>query len=392
MPDRFVARRDVVCSLAEPGWNYGHFRSPFYRFDLAAGAAYCIYNRRMMPVSVKSSTREEGYWALRRAVTRLDTGELPTEIAGADAPRLLDWLFTRRVSDIEPGRCTYGIACWPDGGIIVDGIVIRLAKDRYWYVQADGDFVGWLKAHALGMDVTVTDPQSWVHQIQGPKALDLLADAADDGLPEDFRYFDAREVAIGGQTVLVTRTGWTGEVGFEIYTRPELDTDALWEHVSSVGEAHGLVDIGLDPMDTRRIEAAILNNLSDMDSSMTPFAAGLGDFVDLDRDDDFFGKAALQKADRRTRVYGISCTTAEPLIGTPVTRHGAEIGAVTAAAWSPYLGCGIGYVRLADADLIDPRTADVVGRDLTTHECAIVDLPFYDAEKKIPRSLEVAAV
>ena len=390
MPDRFVARRDVVCSLAEPGWNYGHFRSPFYRFDLAAGAAYCIYNRRMMPVSVKTSTREEGYWALRRAVTRLDTGELPTEIAGADAPRLLDWLFTRRVSDIEPGRCTYGIACWPDGGIIVDGIVIRLAKDRYWYVQADGDFVGWLKAHALGMDVTVTDPQSWVHQIQGPKALDLLADAADDGLPEDFRYFDAREVAIGGQTVLVTRTGWTGEVGFEIYTRPELDTDALWEHVSSVGEAHGLVDIGLDPMDTRRIEAAILNNLSDMDSSMTPFAAGLGDFVDLDRDDDFFGKAALQKADRRTRVYGISCTTAEPLIGTPVTRHGAEIGAVTAAAWSPYLGCGIGYVRLAD--LIDPRTADVVGRDLTTHECAIVDLPFYDAEKKIPRSLEVAAV
>ena len=80
------------------------------------------------------------------------------------------------------------------------------------------------------------------------------------------------------------------------------------------------------------------------------------------------------------------------LIGAPVTRHGAEIGIVTAAAWSPYLGCGIGYVRLADADLVDPRTADVVGRDLATHACAIVDLPFYDAEKKIPRSLEAAAI
>lgn len=392
MSDRFVACRDVVCSLEEPGWNYGHFRSPFYRFDLAEGAAYCIYNRRMMPVSVETSTREEGYWALRRAVTRLDTGELPTEIAGPDASRLLDRLFTSRVSAIRPGRCTYGIACWPDGGVLVDGIVIRLAEDRYWYVQADGDFVGWLRAHALAMDVTVTDPQSWVHQIQGPKALDLLADAADDGLPENFRYFDAREIAIGGQTVLVTRTGWTGEVGFEVYTRPGLDTDALWNHIGFAGEAHGLVDIGLDPMDTRRIEAAILNNLSDMDSSMTPFAAGLGDFVDLDRDDDFFGKAALRTADRRTRIYGIACTTAEPLIGAPVSRDGAEIGVVTAAAWSPYLGYGIGYVRLADADLLDPRAAAVVGRDLASHECTIVDLPFYDPEKRIPRSLDVVSV
>lgn len=145
-------------------------------------------------------------------------------------------------------------------------------------------------------------------------------------------------------------------------------------------------------MDTRRIEAAILNNLSDMDSSMTPFAAGLGDFVDLDRDDDFFGKAALRTADRRTRIYGIACTTAEPLIGAPVSRDGAEIGVVTAAAWSPYLGYGIGYVRLADADLLDPRAAAVVGRDLASHECTIVDLPFYDPEKRIPRSLDVVSV
>ena len=82
MPGHHVDRRDVICSLQEPGWNYGHGRSPFYRYNLAAGAAYCLYNRRMMPVSLATSTREEGYWALRRTVTRLDTGELPTEIAG----------------------------------------------------------------------------------------------------------------------------------------------------------------------------------------------------------------------------------------------------------------------------------------------------------------------
>lgn len=391
MPDH-VARRDALCSLAEPGWNYGHARSPFYRYDLADGAAYCIYNRRMMPVSVATSTREEGYWALRRDVTRLDTGELPTEIAGPDAATLLDRIFTRKVSAMQPGRCSYGIACWPDGGILVDGILVRLAADRFWYVQADGDFVGWLKAHALGLGVTIADPQSWVHQLQGPKALDLLAVAADDGLPENFRYFDAREVAIGGQRVLITRTGWTGEVGFEIYTRAGLDCDALWDHITGVGEQFGLVNIGLDPMDTRRIEAAILNNLSDMDASMTPFDAGLGEFVDLDRDDDFFGKTALQSADRRTRLYGISCSTAEPLIHAAVSRHGREIGVVTAAAWSPYLERGIGYVRLHNVDDLDPRTADVIGFDLASHACKIVDLPFYDAEKRIPRGLETPTV
>jgi aminomethyltransferase len=387
-----IARRDIVCSLPEPGWSYGHARSPFYRYDLEQGATYCIYNRRMMPVSLTSSTREEGYWALRRDVTRLDTGELPTEIVGPDAPRLLDRIFTRRASALRPGRCTYGIACWPDGGVLVDGILIRLDDERYWYVQADGDIVGWMRAHALELDVEVRDPDSWVQQIQGPKALDVLADACDDGALEEFRYFDARDVLMGGQEVLVTRTGWTGEVGFEIYTRPGLDFDALWDHVTAAGNRHGMIDIGLDPMDVRRIEAAILNNGSDMDATMTPFEAGLGAFVDLERDDDFFGKEELLGADRRTRLYGISCETAEPLIGGPVTREGAPIGHVTAAGWSPYLERGIGYVRLSSPDLVDPRQAEVVGFDLVTHGCEIVDLPFYDAEKRIPRGLETIAV
>ena len=98
------ALRDLVCSLREPGWNYGHGRSPFYRYALELGATFCIYNRRMMPVSVKTSDRVEGYWALRRGVTRLDTGELPTEIAGAGAERLLNRIFTRDIARLQVGR------------------------------------------------------------------------------------------------------------------------------------------------------------------------------------------------------------------------------------------------------------------------------------------------
>lgn len=387
-----TATRDLVCSLNEPGWNYGHERSPFYHFDLAQGATYVVYNRRMMPVSLTSSTREEGYWALRRHAVRLDTGELPTEITGPEAARLLDRLFTRRVSTLRPGRCTYAVACWPDGGLLVDGILVRLEQDRFWYVQADGDFVGWLKAHALGMDVQIRDPRSWVHQIQGPKSMDILDEACDDGAPEDFRYFAATTVTMGGQDVLITRTGWTGELGFEIYTTPSLDTDALWNHVSEVGQRHNLIDIGLDPMDTRRIEAGILNNLSDFDSTMTPFEAGLGAFVALDREDDFFGKDALTNVGQETRLYGISCPSAEPLVNGPITRGEQRIGHVTAAAWSPYYEAGIGYVRLESADHAHIRDAQVTGFDLETHSCTLVDLPFYDPDKRISRGLEVVEV
>ena len=385
-----VARRDLVRSLEEPGWNYGHERSPFYRHALANGAKWVIYNRRMMPVSMTNADRFRAYWTLRKDVVRLDTGELPTEFRGPDAERVLNRLLTQDVSKMKPGRSAYGVACWPDGGVLVDGILIRLAEDRFWYVQADGDFVGWARAHGLDMDVEIVDPQSWVHQIQGPRAFDVLAEACDGGMPDNFRYFDAREVTMGGQPVLITRTGWTGELGFEVYTRAGMDYEALWAHVTAAGARHGMLDIGLDGMDIRRIEAAILNNGSDIDHTMSAWAAGLGSFVDLAKSD-FFGRDALAAmTDRRTRMYGITCKAAEPLIGGPVARNGGEIGHVTAAARSPYLERGIGYVRLARAADFEPRSVEVMGFDLAMHEATIIDLPFYDREKRIPRGLEVA--
>ena len=390
MTRHLVARRDLVCSLAEPGWSYGHERSPFYRHALANGATWVVYNRRMMPVSMTNGDRFRAYWALRKGVARLDTGELPTEFRGSDVERLLNRLFTRNVSKMKPGRSAYAVACWPDGGVLVDGILIRLGEDHFWYVQADGDFVGWACAHGLGMDVEIADPRSWVHQIQGPRAFDLLADACDGGMPDSFRYFDAREVAMGGQPVLITRTGWTGELGFEIYTRSGTDCEAIWAHVTAAGTRHDMLDIGLDGMDIRRIEAAILNNGSDIDHTTSAWAAGLGPFVDLAKSD-FFGRDALEATtDRRTRLYGIACKAAEPLTGGPVARNGKEIGRITASGWSPHLEQGVAFVRLACADDIEPRSVEVMGFDLAMHEAMVVDLPFYDAEKKIPRGLEVA--
>ncbi|MFN0192494.1 MAG: aminomethyltransferase family protein [Aestuariivirga sp.] len=391
MSNKYHAVRDIVCSLPEPGFGYGYARSPFYSQTLAMGATYLVYNQRLMPISLKTSDRFEGYWALRRAVTRLDTGELPTEIKGPDAERLLNKLFTREISKLKVGRSAYAIACWDHGGVLVDGVLIRLEADRFWYVQADGQFVAWARAHAMGMNVEISDPKSWVHQIQGPKAMDVLADACDNGAPENFRYFDAREVIMGGQQVMITRTGWTGELGFEVYTRPGLNYDRLWDHISTAGAKHGMMDIGLDAMDIRRIEAEILNAGSDMDATTTPFAVGLGSFVNMEAGD-FLGRAALEKADRRVRLLGLACKEAEPLIGGPVARGGREIGFITASGWSPFLNQGVAFARFADTSDATLGPAEVMGFDLAMHRAEIVKMPFYDADKLISRGLDAPKV
>jgi len=382
--------RNVVGNFEEAGWDYGIKKSPYARFHVENGAKYCIYNNRLMPVT-QAIDRSDGYWALRTGVALFDVGERPIEILGPDAERLCNYLFTRDCSKLKVGRAGYGILCYPDGGVLCDGILMRLEQNRFWYVQADGPVFSWLVAHKAGMDVVVRDPGSWVAQVQGPAAFDVLAAASDDGMPEPFGYFGVARASFGGQPVLLSRTGWTAELGFEFYTLPEereLDGEALWEHVRSAGRPHDLQVAGLDAMDIRRIEAGILNNLSDMDSTMTPFQAGIGGVVNFDKGE-FIGKEVLEQADRRTRLYGIVCDEAEPLFGSSVRAGERSIGAVTAAAWSPYLEAGIGFVCLDDPDLSDVKDVQITGRDLADHPGRIVDLPMYDVDKKIPRGKAV---
>lgn len=123
---------------------------------------------------------------------------------------------------------------------MVDGILICLEERRYWYVQADGEVKGWARGIAtgigIGMDVKIFDAKSWVEQIHGPKALEILAALSDAGMPEAFRYFDARHTTIADQSCLITRMGWTGEVGFEIYTIDGTDTDAIYDRTTEVGK------------------------------------------------------------------------------------------------------------------------------------------------------------
>lgn len=359
-------------------------RHPFHEHERQMGPHYSVYNRRFMVVSFGTIPVEDGYWALRRGVGLLHTGELPTQFKGPDAERLLDKLFTRNMAKLKVGRCGYGIACYEDGGMVVDGVVVRLAEDLFWYVQADGDFYNWARAHASGMDVEISDPSVFVSQVQGPNALKLLDAMSDTGLPEGFGYYGIARVSLGGQEIVISRTGFTNELGWEFYFEPHHDADALWDLLQKHGASLGLNMAPVSAFDIRRIEAGILNAGTDFNRYTTPFDVGLGHMVDETKAD-FIGLSALREKPRGRRLHGLKCLTGEPLKPGSVERNGEKIGVVTAGAVSPWLGYGIGYALLDTREYGPGTTVTITCRDGSPHEAALVALPLYDKEGLIPR-------
>ena len=328
------------------------------------------------------------YWLLRRKVVIFDVPEKPIEISGPDAERFLDKLLTRKITGIKEGRGYYAIACTPSGGIFMDGVVFKIGHEKYWYVQADGDFETWLMAHSEGYDVQISDPHSRVLQIQGPLSIEVMKAATSGRLDESMAYYRSGFFDIGGQKLYVSRSGFTNELGFEIYCDgANTDHLALWDHLMSVGEPFGMEFSSTRAMTIRRIEGGILGNTTDIDTSMTPFEAGLGAFVNLSKGD-FIGREALVNADRRALLMGLTCFGATPASNSIVIDGDKFVGRITAGVPSPTLGFGIGYVKFN-------RPGEWVGKEMklrlpdgSEHECTIVSLPFFDREHLIVKGVD----
>ena len=223
---------------------------------------------------------------------------------------------------MEEGRGYYAIACTPQGGVFMDGVVFRLGKNRFWYVQADGPFEVWLIAHSHGFNVNITDPQSRVLQIQGPNSIKIMNAASNGKITEQFSYFRSGYFDLGGQTLYVSRTGFTNELGFEIYCNgPKTDHIRLWDHLINCGKPYGMEFSSTRAMTIRRIEGGILGNLTDIDRSMTPFEAGFTQFIDMEKGD-FVGRDALVGRDTRPLLFGLTCKTATPTSGSFVLEKG----------------------------------------------------------------------
>ncbi|MDC6483381.1 aminomethyltransferase family protein, partial [Candidatus Pelagibacter sp.] len=331
--------------------------SPFIERTNSPEMVRGVYAGRYFAMSIGEDPIKK-YWLLRQKALIFDVPEKPIEISGPDASKFLDKVLTRKVSGIKEGRGYYSLACTPQGGIFMDGVLFKFNENKFWYVQADGPFEEWLLAHTSNFDVKISDPKSRVLQIQGPASIDIMKAASNGKIDENMPYFRSGFFDLGGQSLYVSRTGFTNELGFEIY--PDgLKTNhlALWDHLVKCGKPHGMEFSPTRAMTIRRIEGGIFGNLTDIDTTMTPFEAGLEFFVNMEKGD-FIGRDALIDKDRRPCLFGLTCKTETPVSGSKVMDGKSIVGHMTAGIQSPTLQMGIGYVRFYQPN-------DWVGRELT---------------------------
>ena len=361
--------------------------SPFIERTNSPDMVRGVYAGRYFPIFMGEDWIEK-YWCLRQKALIFDVPEKPIEIAGPDAVPFLDKVLSREVAAMSEGRGYYAIACTPQGGIFMDGVVFRLGEDRFWYVQADGPFETWLMAHSGGFDVTITDPLSRVIQIQGPASLAIMNSASGGTIDDTMKYYRSGYFDIGGQNLYVSRTGFTNELGYEIYCDgATTDHLTLWDHLMDCGQPYGMEFSSTRALTIRRIEGGILGNLTDMDTTMTPFEAGLAPFINMNKGD-FIGREALVGKNPRSCLFGLTCATETPAAGSAVSDGDRVVGRITAGVPSPTLGLGIGYVRFNTPGEWVGRNLSMRLPDGSIHEGEIVDLPFFDREKNIARGVD----
>lgn len=367
-------------------------RSPFFAATQRYGArAYTAYNHMLFPI--RFADEEEEYWHLVNHVTLWDVSvERQVEITGRDAFRFVNGLTPRDLSRCAVGQGKYVVITAPDGGIINDPVLLRLGENHFWLALADSDLLLWARGVALGagLKVEIHEPDVSPLQVQGPQAAEVVRTLFGDGIL-GLRYYHFVETALDDIPVVVTRTGWSGEVGYEIYLRDGSRGDQLWERIMAAGRSHEIRPTG--PSDIRRIEAGILNWGADITLQDNVYEAGLDRLVDEDKTADYIGREALARLrwqGVRRRLVGIEI--AGDRLGLnqvkwPV-RAGPEaalVGRVTSAVWSPRLEKNIGYAMVTAAHARLGSALQVELPDEGVRAAKVVPKPFLDPEKAIPK-------
>ena len=355
-------------------------RSPYFEATQRHGCwGYTVYNHMFLPIGYDELERE--YETLLNAVTVWDVSvERNVEIAGRDGARFAELLTPRDLSRCPPGRGRYVLLTDEAGGIVNDPVLLRLEKKRFWLACADSDVLLWTKGlrQATGMDVELKELDVAPLQIQGPKSRAVIKALFGDSFPE-LKYYEFTRPAFE-IPLLVTRTGWTGELGYELYLLDPSRGVELWDRVMAAGKPHGLVPTG--PSDIRRIEAGILNYGIDMTLDTNPYELGLERLVDLYKPLDFIGREALRKIKERPlkkKLVGLE------IEGSPMdlnmTRYPVRpAGHVTSAVYSPRLAKNIGYA-LVPAKYSSLGTRLEIEAPDGARGATVVTLPFVDPEK-----------
>lgn len=366
-------------------------KSPYFDATLRWGAReFSVYNHMYIPRDFGDPV--ENYWNLVNAAILCDVAvERQVEFTGPDAARFVQLLTPRNLSECHVGQCKYVMITSEEGGIINDPILLRLGENHFWLSLADSDVLLWAKGVAVhsGMDVSIGEPDVSPLQLQGPRSLEIMKVLFGVEIGT-LRYFWLRDLELDGIPLVVSRTGWSSELGYEIYLRDASRGDELWERIMAAGQPFGLRTGHTSTI--RRIEGGMLSYHADMDINTNPFELGLDKLVDLDMEAAFIGKAALKRikaAGIRRKQVGLQI--AGPPIETTNTRfwpllaRDEQVGVITSAVYSPQLerNIALAMVSLEWAGKGSELLARCSSGD---HHAIVVDVPFIDPQKQRAKS------
>ena len=363
-------------------------KSPYFDATVKWGATgFSVYNHMYIPRDFGDP--EKNFWNLINDAILCDVAvERQVEITGPDAAEFVQLLTPRDLSKLSIGQCKYVLITNNEGGLLNDPVLLRIAENHFWLSLGDSDILLWAQGVAINseLNVTIREPDVSPLQLQGPKSIDIMKVLFGDQIV-NMKYYWLIETELNGIPLVISRTGWSSELGYEIYLRDGSRGNELWELIMEAGK-----QFNLQPGHTssiRRIEGGMLSYHADADINTNPFELGLDRLVNLDNDNKFIGKEALikikEKGIKRKQVGMI--IDSDPLKGPnttfwPILKNNSNIGKVTSAVYSPRLkeNIALGMVSIENSEI--DNSFEIKMKE-STYKAKVVLKPFYDPKKQI---------
>ena len=366
-------------------------KSPFFDATVRWGATgFSVYNHMYIPRDFGDP--EKNFWNLVNDAILCDVAvERQVEITGPDAFHFIQLLTPRDLSKLSIGQCKYVLITNEKGGILNDPVLLRLGENHFWLSLSDSDILLWAQGVAVnsGLNVSIEEPDVSPLQLQGPKSREIMVKLFGENI-RDLKYYWLKELELDGIPLVVSRTGWSTELGYELFLRDGSQGDRLWEMIMTAG-----IEYGLQPGHTssiRRIEGGMLSYHADADIQTNPFEMGLERLVSLDSDINFIGKKALieiQKKGIKRQQIGLEIVgdslTGPNTIFWEIFCDEKIIGKVTSAVFSPRLEKNIA-LAMVDKNFTEIGLKLSVEINGVLRDAIIVEKPFFDPKKALPSS------
>ena len=366
-------------------------KSPYFNSTVKWGATgFSVYNHMYIPRDFGNP--EQNFWNLVNEAILCDVAvERQVEITGLDAAKFVQLLTPRDLSKLAVGQCKYVLIVNNSGGILNDPVLLRLAENHFWLSLADSDILLWAQGVAVnsGLDVKITEPDVSPLQLQGPNSGKIMETLFGKNI-NDLKYYWLRDLDLDGIPLIVSRTGWSSELGYELYLKDGSKGDALWEKIMAAGKKFGLKPGHTSSI--RRIEGGMLSYHADADINTNPYELGLDRLINLDIPANYVGKEALKKINKdgiKRKQIGLTIDC-EPLKGPnttfwPLTKNNKIIGKITSAVYSPRLKKNI---ALAMISIDNSELGTILDVEISSkkNKATVVEKPFYDPKKKLASS------